>query len=235
MPSWSRVVSGPRVDREPVSLQPPPTPISGDAATQEGETPEMLLARAESELRQAQAEAAAILEAARAQTEAIRNEAEAAGRAAGEAKGFQSGRAETQAALEMALRIADASRKEKGDLLREAEVSMVELVTDVARKVIGRELTTDPSVVEGLVRSAVRQASGGERIVIRMHPRDLELLQGFWEQLHSAGIYARWEVVADQRIQRGGCIVDTESGSVDAQPDSQLAEIHRAFLSLAEG
>jgi len=42
------------------------------------------------------------------------------------------------------------------------------------------------------------------------------------------------EIVEDARIERGGCVIEMEVGSVDARIDEQLREVERSFLEEAE-
>jgi flagellar biosynthesis/type III secretory pathway protein FliH len=41
-------------------------------------------------------------------------------------------------------------------------------------------------------------------------------------------------VVPDPAVVRGGCLVESDVGTVDASPDAQFAELSRALLPGAE-
>ena len=67
------------------------------------------------------------------------------------------------------------------------------------------------------------------RLVIEVNPDDLELVSESAEGLAARlGGVQRLDVVAERRVERGGCIVRTEEGEIDARIGSQLQQLRRA-------
>jgi flagellar assembly protein FliH len=63
-------------------------------------------------------------------------------------------------------------------------------------------------------------------VTLRVHPEDLRLLEGARERLTAEGISGTpIDFKADSTIGRGGCLIDTESGLLDARLDSQLERL----------
>jgi flagellar biosynthesis/type III secretory pathway protein FliH len=44
----------------------------------------------------------------------------------------------------------------------------------------------------------------------------------------------RWDLVADKQIERGGCLIESGGGTVDARLEKRLTQVERAFETLGE-
>ena len=142
--------------------------------------------------------------------------------------GFEEGVEQGQA--ELTGKIAQAAVAHER-ILREAEPEIVRMVMEIAEKVIGREMKK--GAVVDVVKKALTQ-SVGQRIMVRIHPSDLEAVkerQG--EILSLAGEGRAISVKEDEEVPAGGCIVETELGTVDARLETQLKAIRKA-LGLSE-
>jgi type III secretion system HrpE/YscL family protein len=117
------------------------------------------------------------------------------------------------------------------------EPEYVKLVRVCVEKVLGQELKTNPDAVIGIVRNALRSATQQREIIVRIHPDDAEHLRKNQRRLldvlaRASGI----EVRDDAAIQRGGCVVLTELGTIDASLERQLQAIEDALQDeLAQG
>jgi flagellar biosynthesis/type III secretory pathway protein FliH len=144
-------------------------------------------------------------------------------------RGFAEGHAAGLAAADDALGPVSAALGETVERLAElrtefvavAELRAVELAIALAGKVLGASLAADPSLVCEVVAGALRRITDLDGIVIELHPDDVDLV-GTWID---AGKNARVsiDVRADRRVARGGCIVRTSEGEVDARLTEQLA------------
>ena len=105
----------------------------------------------------------------------------------------------------------------KAALRGEAEAELVELAFAVARRILRRELSVDPGAVRALTLSCMREfpAVGVKRVLV--HPEDLALVR---EALGSDV-----EASADPGVARGGAVLETDQGRLDARIESQLEEI----------
>jgi len=84
----------------------------------------------------------------------------------------------------------------------------------LARQILRTELHARPEVVAQVARDAVEAVlMSARQVVVRVHPDDLELVtQGAADALQARG--ARMQ--ADAGVQRGGCVVDSDAGTIDA-------------------
>lgn len=144
-------------------------------------------------------------------------------------EGFQEGLAEATAILVRA-------RQEHRALVADAEHDAVRLALAVAEKIIGRALELDRELLLSMVAQAAEGVRHHRELVVRVHPEDVELLRASRRKLMDAmGRTREIAVREDPEVQRGGCIVETEGGTVDAQLGTQLKAMEQALLGDAAG
>jgi flagellar biosynthesis/type III secretory pathway protein FliH len=167
-------------------------------------------------------EAAAVMSAlARAEEDADRL------RSAARDEGFAAGRAEALAGLEPALAALAAAATElearQAALAGELERRAVDLGLALAAKVLAGALEAEPERVVEAVRGALRGLVERERIIVLVNPEDMELVRGAMDDVRaSLGGIEHCEVQAERRVARGGCIVRTPVGDVDARVETKL-------------
>jgi flagellar assembly protein FliH len=120
----------------------------------------------------------------------------------------------------------DASRF-AGDLEREA----YRFAVAVAERIVKREITLDESVVMRQMREAIRRIVGVEIITVRVHPEDEVLVRSHRSAMLSSSDSVREILIeGDESIERGGCILESSTGNVDARIGSQLRQIETALF-----
>lgn len=152
----------------------------------------------------------------------------------GYAEGYQEGR--SQADEEGAKIIQDAmdSLNRMAGALREAvkqnEEKILKLAIGIAEKVLMDEIVVRPDTVLKTLDEAISKVSDLEEVTIRVNPEDLPMVQereeAFRDRLKNV---RKVEFQSSPKIQRGGVLIDTSSGSVDAQIKTQLSVIMEAF------
>jgi flagellar biosynthesis/type III secretory pathway protein FliH len=171
--------------------------------------------RARAIVADAEAHARDIVAAAQAERECLQSEAIAQGRSEGLAR---AGAILAGAAAERDRRLASAERE------------IAALALDVARKVLGRELAQDPGAVADLAAQAVAVARDRREVTLRVNPQDAGAIRSAAGRL--AALLARApgvDVREDPAIERGGAVVETEAGRIDARVETQLAALARAL------
>ena len=148
-------------------------------------------------------------------------------RAAARAEGYEAGRAEALAALSPALEALQtavvAGREERIAAADQLEVHSVELALFLAEKIVGGALAVKPDRVVEAVRGALRGIVERERVTVLVHPEDLELVREAMDEMRATlGGIEHCEVQAERRVGRGGAIVRTQDGDVDARVETKL-------------
>jgi flagellar assembly protein FliH len=164
------------------------------------------------------------LAAAQSEAEAIRAAARAEGHADGLEAGLAEGRAQLAAALS-ALEAAHADVVALREWTAEAvERDAVELAVQLAEKIVAGTLDAQPERVLDVVRGALRRLAERRRVTILVHPDDLEIVRGAAEGFAAElGGIEHCEVQAERRLARGGAVVRTDEGQIDASVETQLA------------
>src|SRR5947209_6814153 len=145
----------------------------------------------------------------------------------GHAEGLAAGLEEARAMLEpAAAALAEAVRgvAEQGDeFLVEAERAAVGLALQLAEKIVGAAIEADPEAVLGVIAGALRRATVRDHLVLEVNPADFELVHDLADELAArVGGVRRLDVIAERRVSRGGCVVRTEDGEIDARIEEQL-------------
>ena len=114
------------------------------------------------------------------------------------------------------------------------EQNLVRLATQIAARIVRRELKSQPDIPLDLIREALELASGQGTVTLHLHPDDHTSLGNRIENLAGQiGRLGPTNIVADDSITKGGCKVISQFGEIDQQIESQLARIERE-LSLEE-
>ena len=172
------------------------------------------------------------------QLEAAREQARQAGHAEGYAAGLAQGQADgrqhaAEALAGDAARLAallDSLATPLATLEQELLDNLLQLACALARQVVRRELTAVPTRIGELVREGVAALPPAARqISVYLNPSDMDLVRGISPRGRSD---ARWELVADASLTRGGCRISTESSEVDLTLEARLGEV---FGRLLEG
>ena len=170
-----------------------------------------------------------------ARLEAERQAAYRKGLAEGRQKGLVEGKRQAEAEvapqMELVRNLIAALQEEKEAFYQENEVYLVKLAIEIARKILNRELSQNPELMLYIVREALRKVAGNGRIIIHLHPQDLALVKDR-KSLLGAVLSAHEQVdfLASEEVQRYGCVIESDSGIVDAQLDVQLEQIERSLL-----
>lgn len=180
---------------------------------------------------EAQARARQIIAEAEREAAAIRESAETSARELREAayrEGLEA------ALLELNQHLLDA-RERRDTALTEVERDVLRLAVKLAEKIIGREIERDEAALADMVATALRNARQHEMLTLRINPADLPAVQAHRQRLDPAGRARFLDLVADPRVAHGGCIIESESGTIDAQLNTQLRVLERALLARATG
>ena len=145
----------------------------------------------------------------------------------GEAAAKAQAESEIRPALERLAQSIAQIDEYRSRLHHQAEIDAVRLSVAIARRVLRRELTVDPSAIEGLVRTALERLQSQERCRVRVHPDHVPSLGAAMERL---GMDAKVEVIADPAQELGAAIFEMPRGNLDASMDSQLREIERGLV-----
>lgn len=144
--------------------------------------------------------------------------------------GLQEGRGESVNYLK---HIAETLLKKQEAILREAEGMIVQLAVSVAKTILHREVQLDPKVVKAVAKESLKLVEGRKRVSIKIHPSDSNELKELEKDILSTTQAIKdLDIIEDDHVNPGGCIIETDSGIVDAQLTTQLDEIAMSLMEV---
>lgn len=114
--------------------------------------------------------------------------------------------------------------------VKQNEEKLVRLALEIAQAVIEDELAARPEIAIKTVERAVKRVSDLERVIIKVNPLDLDLVlpkQEYFRNLLPD--VQEFIITGHYAIVRGGCLIETNSGTIDAQISTQLAVVEEVF------
>jgi len=114
-------------------------------------------------------------------------------------------------------------------LYAQVEREVVKLAIEVAKKIVHREIQADREIIETLVRVALGHVAEKSAVTVHLSPVDYNyLLEQRAELSLSEG--RDISLLADKSIERGGCLIQTDCGDIDARIEEKFREVEHAFF-----
>ncbi len=115
-------------------------------------------------------------------------------------------------------------------VVRDTENMLVSLALEVAQKLVA-EMPISAEMVEAAIQDALGQVEGTAQVTVRLHPADLEILQKSSSSLleNSQGA-TEFRFLGSPEVSRGGCLVQTRFGVVDARRETKFDLLKRNLL-----
>lgn len=158
---------------------------------------------------------------------ALERDAFAKGYAQGERAGVEAGNRRSDAMLRRLGETLEELASLRRTLLQQSERQLVQLALAIARRIVRREIAADEELLTALARVAIDRLGDSGPATIHLHPDDFARAAARgaqqWETAHVS-------VVPDPAVSRGGCLVESPFGFVDAGIDAQFQELARALL-----
>lgn len=152
----------------------------------------------------------------------------------GYADGLQTGR--DAAAGEYADRLAQLARLLDGarsgfeqDVEGLVDIG-AEVVFEAVARIMGREYANRDGIV-AVVREVIRHAKDRSRLVVRVSPSDHAELNAARQHLTEGWNAQQVEIVADDRVELGGCLLETPGGNLDGRLEVQLQQLRDALVN----
>lgn len=156
---------------------------------------------------------------------------------------FERGRAQGEKALgeqlvrqraelqELQHGVLESLRQSLPKVIQDCEQALTALALEVARKLVAG-LPISEEMVEAAVREALAQVEESSDFHIYLHPDDLDLLQQSSSSLldsNTSSTHLHFHRAPD--VSRGGCLVKTRFGVIDAQRETKLILLEKTLLS----
>jgi len=243
VPRLDGEVGAPLDDDRNVVTFPEPAPLSStadfafapqtvdheDVARRAHDLVETAEASARALLDDAHARAQAMIDDAATRADALVSATKAQAHREGYAEGTAAADREMSAMTETMRNLVDMARVERHKLMEDAEPELVRLAIGIAERVLHQQIALDRSVVVEMAKVAIARLVERESVTVRVNPGDLERMREHRDEFLSSGDIKNFRVIEDQRVDRGGVVVETDGGTIDARIGTQLNEAKRVL------
>jgi type III secretion protein L len=138
-------------------------------------------------------------------------------------EGFQEG---YQKWLEHINKLEEEIQKVRSDM----EKQIVPVALKAAQKVVSKEFEIHPDIIVDIVKNHLKAVAQHKKITIYVSKEDYDLLDkardSLKEKLEHLEVFS---VRFREDVKRGGVIIETEAGIINATIDNQWARIEKAF------
>ena len=189
---------------------------------------------ANSIIEKAKQQAAQIIAEAQKNQEQLYNDAKKDVFDHGHEEGFTLGKEEGNRLVDRMHKMLEAVMLRREEILQETESQIVELVILMARKVVKILSENQKNVVMANTLAALKKVKSRGKVTLRVNLEDVKLttshISEFIQHVENVnGI----TVMEDSSVERGGCIVETDFGAIDARISSQLQELENKILEVS--
>lgn len=204
-----------------------------DVSQKNEEILEKARAQAEQIIQKANEEADEMLMAAQEKISAHMQEVEQQAKEEGYRNGENLARQHYQELIDEAKKLKREAQEMVENTVMGLEGKMVETILEIGRKVIGKELSENKDTILGLIRSTLLGSSPSGDIIITVCPEEFDFVHQNKEKLIE-GIQNTRNITIkqDSSMEKGGCIVETDFGSVDGSIEIRLKAVEDAFREL---
>lgn len=191
-------------------------------------------AQADEIIANAKSEAEKIIQDARLEEQKIKDDAKQDGFRQGHDEGYSAGESEIGRLVERLRKMVEALMLRREEILKETEQQIVELVILMTRKVVKIISETQKTAIMSNILAALKKVKSRGNVILHVNLEDLKLASANADEFikrveNIQGI----TVVEDSTVEKGGCVVETDFGAIDARISSQLSELEEKIMEIS--
>lgn len=180
--------------------------------------------------RKEQDEVKGVLNEAREKAAVIEQESYEKGFAQGEKDGFELGEQKAIKVIQNIENLFDEVQNLKHEILKQNEKEILDLIFSVAEKMVYHNLKSNETAVKDAIFNALELAVEKSKVVINVNPDDYDCVEKLRPELFKNDKALKSIVVtSDPSITRGGCLLETPYGDVDAGVETRLDKIYQCL------
>jgi flagellar assembly protein FliH len=124
--------------------------------------------------------------------------------------------------------IIESLHKAVPRLIEDTESALIQLALESAQKMVAG-LPINSKLIDAVVREALRQVEDTAGVTVQLHADDLAVLQKHKSAiLKDAPGSGAVQFAASAEVTRGGCLVQTRFGVIDARRETKLDQLRKA-------
>ena len=127
--------------------------------------------------------------------------------------------------------VIESLRKTVPELVHQTESALIQLALESAQKIVAG-MPINPKMVEAVVREALQQVEDSADVTVQLHADDLALLlKHKSDVLKNAPGSKPLQFSPSPEVTRGGCLVRTRFGIIDARRETKLDQLRDAIAA----
>ena len=146
-------------------------------------------------------------------------------------EGYQNGLKKAQKEIDEIKTSLSEFLSMKDEMYSEFYPHIMEISLEIAKKIIKKEVETDKNILKEVIMSTLGEINPDvQKITIKVNSEDLEFASASLPEIAEAKkISVRIDIMPDDTIEKGSCIVIANNGVIDANFKTQLAVLQNAF------
>ena len=109
---------------------------------------------------------------------------------------------------------------------KEFEKIVIELSLSISEKIVHREILKE-TIIDDVLKDSIRRVIGSNKVVVKLNPSDFEKINSESNNIFNDDSLSKINFETDDKIEPGGCFIETEIGNVDARIPSQFIELKK--------
>jgi len=149
----------------------------------------------------------------------------------GVAQGKSAGYEAIKPQLENVLHTLSEIQLQKNTILEQFKPDLLKMAVEMAKKITAAALEDNPVLFENTVNEALTKITDKEKVVIRVNPKQLETIRNHKEAIQKfMPDIKNLEIQEDNKIDSGGCIIETKMGYVDATLPVKIETLNKLIF-----
>jgi flagellar assembly protein FliH len=117
--------------------------------------------------------------------------------------------------------VINALRAKSEQFDEQVTQQLLEMTISIAKQIIRRELTTHPDEIMAVIQEAIAlMPDHSANLTLKLHPEDALLVKEIYDMQDSSNL--SWKLFEDPAIQRGGCILTSDTSEINAELDKRI-------------
>jgi flagellar assembly protein FliH len=150
-------------------------------------------------------------------------------------QGYQEGYGASEVLIDEANELKHNATLHYEQIIQNSEGQLMDLVMEITQKVLEKEMDDDDEIIFNLVKKGLGRLTQTELLKIRVSEADyINLVSMKKRILPLLDKVGDIQIVQDDNMSKGDCIMETDSGNIDSGVQTQLDYIKTAFEALLQ-
>lgn len=133
---------------------------------------------------------------------------------------------------ELAKAINDVTQNKK-EFFKDSEPELVKLALKIAEKIVHTHIELDPAAMIAIVDESIKRITDKDKVIIKTSSEDADFVRQNRDRiLEKMPDIRTLEIQNDPRIERGGCVIETQLGFIDSLISTKLSSLETALFKI---